>query len=189
MRTWLVAAIWIAWFLVVGGVGYARSRSTDRVDRRATAASVWADVVTVLSLSGGVVAAIAVPSAALPWDPLVIVDLGSALVLCGLAIRQWAAKTLGDFFTRSVVVHDGQRIVTAGPYRFIRHPAYAGILVSVAGLGLTLGNWLSVALVVSGSVLANVSRIRAEEAALTANLGEQYRAFARTRKRLMPGVW
>ena len=102
---------------------------------------------------------------------------------------QWAATTLGDFFTRSVVILDGQRIVTTGPYGFVRHPAYAEILVSVAGLALTLGNWLSVALVVTGFVLGNVPRIRAEEAALAANLGEQYREFSRTRKRLIPGVW
>jgi protein-S-isoprenylcysteine O-methyltransferase Ste14 len=189
VRTWIVAAIWVVWFLCVSGVGYARPRSTDSVDRRATAVSVWADVITILSLAGGVVAAIAVPSATLPWDPLVAVGLGSALVLCGLAIRQWAATTLGDFFTRSVVIRDGQQIVTTGPYRFVGHPAYAGMLVSIVGLGLTLSNWLSVALAAAGFVLANVPRIRAEEAALAANLGEQYCEFALTRKRLIPGVW
>ncbi len=59
----------------------------------------------------------------------------------------------------------------------------------MVGLALTLGSWLSVALVVSGYFLANVPRIRAEEAALEASLGEQYRAFAAARKRLIPGVW
>ena len=151
--------------------------------------SVRADVITVLSLIGGVAAAIAVPSAVLPWDALVSVVLGSALVVFGLTVRQWAATVLGDYFTRSVVIRDRQRIVTAGPYRFVRHPAYAGILVSMVGLALTLGSWLSVALVVTGYFLANVPRIRAEEAALEANLDQQYREYALSRKRLIPGVW
>jgi protein-S-isoprenylcysteine O-methyltransferase Ste14 len=189
VSTWLVAAIWVVWFLVVSGAGYARSCSTDRVDRRATLVSIRADVITLISLFGGVAAAIAAPSGVLPWDPMVPVVLGSVLIVCGLVVRLWAATTLGDFFTRSVAVRDGHRIVTSGPYRCVRHPAYAGILVSMVGLALTLGNWLSVVLVVSGYFLAHVPRIRAEEAALEANFGEQYREFGRTRKRLIPGVW
>jgi protein-S-isoprenylcysteine O-methyltransferase Ste14 len=63
------------------------------------------------------------------------------------------------------------------------------MFVSVVGLGLTLGNWLSVALAAAGFVLANVPRIEAVEAALAANLAEQYLKFAPTRKCLVPFVW
>src|SRR4051812_745878 len=111
-------------------------------------------------MAGDIAAAIAIPFTVLPWNPWVDVVLGLGLVICGLGVRQWAATTLEDFFTRSVVIREGQRVVTTGPYRCVRHPAYAGILISPVGLALTLGNWLSVALVVTGYVLANVPRIR-----------------------------
>lgn len=96
---------------------------------------------------------------------------------------------LGLFFTRSILIRVGHRVVTSGPYRFVRHPAYAAVLVSLAGLALTLGNWLSVAAMLIGFFLAHVPRIMWEEAALEASLGDEYRAFARTRKRLIPGIW
>ncbi|MGE3273386.1 MAG: isoprenylcysteine carboxylmethyltransferase family protein [Chloroflexota bacterium] len=189
MSTWLVAVVWVVWFLVVSGTGYARSRSSDRVDRQATTASVRADVIMLLALAGGVAAAVMLPAAALPWDRWVTDVAGMLLVAAGLAVRQWAAVTLGDFFTRSVAIRDRQRVVTAGPYRYVRHPAYAGMLLSVVGLALTLGSWLSILIIVVGCLLANVSRIRAEESVLTASLGDEYQAYAHTRKRLIPGVW
>jgi protein-S-isoprenylcysteine O-methyltransferase Ste14 len=189
VRPWLVAAIWLAWFVVAGGAGYARARSDDRIDERGTRISVRADMVTVVSMVGAVVVALWVPAAALPGDPWLALVPGVALVVLGLALRQWAAGTLGHYFTRSITIRAGHRVITSGPYRFVRHPGYAGILVSVVGLALTLGNWLSVALMVIGFLLAHIPRINAEEAALEANLGEQYRQFQRTRKRLIPGVW
>jgi protein-S-isoprenylcysteine O-methyltransferase len=189
VRPWLVAAIWLGWFVVAGGAGYARAQPGDRIDDRATRVSVWADLATVVSMLGAVAATIAVPSAALPADPWLTVALGSALVLVGVALRLWAARTLGRYFTRSVLVREGHRVITSGPYRFVRHPGYAGVLVVQVGLALTLGNWLSVGLMVIGVFLAHVPRITAEEAVLEANLGEPYRDYERTRKRLIPGVW
>jgi protein-S-isoprenylcysteine O-methyltransferase Ste14 len=189
VRPWLVAAVWVGWFVLATRLGYARYESTDKVDRRATTISVLADLITVVSLLGALAAAVLIPSAALPVDPWLALALGSALVVLGIGLRQWAAKALGVFFTRSIVIRAEHRVVRNGPYRFVRHPAYAGDLVSVLGLALTLGNWLSIMIAVSGFFLAHVPRIRAEEAALDANFGEDYRAFAGTRKRLIPGVW
>jgi protein-S-isoprenylcysteine O-methyltransferase Ste14 len=189
VRPGLVAAIWIVWFLVATGAGYARPQPGDRTDEQATRVSVWADMTTLVAMLGAVATAIAVPSAALPGDPWLTLGLGAVLVLLGLGLRVWAAVTLSRYFTRSVTVRVGHRLVTAGPYRAVRHPGYAGVLVSLLGLALTLGNGLSVLLIVAGSLVAHVRRIQAEEAALEAHLGETYRAFARTRKRLVPGVW
>jgi len=189
VRPWLVTAIWLAWFIVSGGAGYARPQPGDRIADRATRVSVWADVTMVVSMVGAVAAAITVPSAALPADPWLTVTLGSTLVLAGVALRQWAARTLGRYFTRSVLIREGHRVITSGPYRFVRHPGYAGVLVAQVGLALTLGSWLSVGLMVIGFFLAHIPRITAEEAVLETNLVEQYRDYERTRKRLIPGVW
>jgi len=61
--------------------------------------------------------------------------------------------------------------------------------VSLVGLALTLGNWLSVVLVVIGFFAAHLPRIRVEERVLEENLGDEYREYERTRRRLIPGVW
>ncbi len=82
-----------------------------------------------------------------------------------------------------------QPVVDRGPYRLIRHPAYAGGELALAGVGLASGNWLSPALYVLPWVVAHVYRIRVEERALEATLGEPYRAYCRRTWRLVPLVW
>jgi len=53
------------------------------------------------------------------WAPLVI---GLMLIWVGIGLRLWAVRTLGHYFTRVVMVKAGQRVVSGGPYRVIRHP-------------------------------------------------------------------
>lgn len=187
LRLCLVGAIWLAWFVLAGGVGDARTRPEDRVDDRGT--RVWADLATVVSMGTAIAVAVAVPVASIPYDPWLTVALGSTLVVLGIALRQWAATTLGIFFTQSVTIRPGHRAVSSGPYRFVRHPGYSAMLISMAGLGLTLGSALSAVLMVIGFFAGHVPRIRVEESVLEQNLGEEYRQFKLTRKRLIPGIW
>src|SRR5262245_18564613 len=69
-------------------------------------------------------------------------SLGLAAMLAGIGLRGWGIVTLGRFFRREVVVVEGQHVVRRGPYRWIRHPAYAGNLLLACGLGLALGSWV-----------------------------------------------
>ena len=120
------------------------------------------------------------------WVPF---GLGISMMWVGLALRQWSVRTLGRSFTVVVRVTEGQAVVDRGPYRWVRHPSYAGLLLTLLGLGLTLGSWLSVlALAVLPSAGLAV-RIRVEERALLAGLGEPYREYAERRRRLVPGIW
>jgi len=124
MRPWLVGIVWLAWFVLAGAAGHARSRPGDRVDDRGT--RVWADVMMAASLAGAIAVALAVPGATISGDPWLTAVLGAAFVLLGIAVRQWAARTLGRFFTQSVMIREGHRVITSGPYRFVRHPGYTG---------------------------------------------------------------
>jgi protein-S-isoprenylcysteine O-methyltransferase Ste14 len=114
---------------------------------------------------------------------------GLLLMAAGLAVRLWAILTLGRFFTVDVRVHPGQTVVDRGPYRWVRHPAYTGLLVFLVGLGLALTNWASLLVLVLLPTAGLVVRIRSEERALLVALGEDYRRFAESRPRLVPGVW
>jgi protein-S-isoprenylcysteine O-methyltransferase Ste14 len=119
----------------------------------------------------------------------VIFALGIACIVAGAGFRLWAVLTLGRFFTLDVRVASDQRVVTGGPYRWLRHPSYTGLLISLLGFGLTLGNWLSVLCILVLPLIGLVRRILVEEDALFAGLGQPYREFAANRKRLVPGVW
>jgi protein-S-isoprenylcysteine O-methyltransferase Ste14 len=115
--------------------------------------------------------------------------LGLALVVAGVAIRSWAVWTLGRFFRREVTVEAGQPVVSSGPYRFVRHPAYAGNILMYAGFGLAIGSWVSAAVLLAFAVIAHIPRIRVEEAELERKLGDDYREYEQERARLVPGVW
>jgi protein-S-isoprenylcysteine O-methyltransferase Ste14 len=107
----------------------------------------------------------------------------------GLAVRVWAVATLGQAFRTSVEVDTGQAVVTAGPYRWIRHPSYTGLPVFFAGFGLGGANWLSLAICAVAPTTALMWRIRVEEDELTRVLGDRYDAYRMRTKRLIPGLW
>jgi protein-S-isoprenylcysteine O-methyltransferase Ste14 len=114
---------------------------------------------------------------------------GLALMVAGLVLRGWAIKTLGDYFTFTVMVSQDQPVIKAGPYRVLRHPGYTGILLACAGLGLASANWVGFAGALLVPLAFLLCRIHLEERALSATLGERYRSYAAGHKRLVPLVW
>jgi protein-S-isoprenylcysteine O-methyltransferase Ste14 len=83
-----------------------------------------------------------------------------------------------------------QQVVDSGPYRLVRHPSYTGGLLEYTGIGLVLGNWISLGTVAAGTIAGYVYRIRIEERTLTEELGEPYQRFLdRTPYRLILYVW
>jgi protein-S-isoprenylcysteine O-methyltransferase Ste14 len=117
------------------------------------------------------------------------VAAGLVLIALGIGLRAWSIATLGRFFQYHIQVQAGHRVVTAGPYRYVRHPSYSGIALVLAGLALATGDVLSLAAVAILGGAGLTVRIRAEERQLTEALGAQYERFAAQRRRLMPGVW
>lgn len=114
---------------------------------------------------------------------------GAAVALIGIALRGWSVRTLGQYFTYIVRVSSDQQVVEAGPYRLIRHPSYAGGLLTGIGIGLSMRYGLG-PLLIGGAMLASyLIRIRVEERALAEGIGEPYRAYMTRTKRLVPFVW
>jgi protein-S-isoprenylcysteine O-methyltransferase Ste14 len=121
--------------------------------------------------------------------PVAVQAIGVVVMWLGLATRFWAVAALGGAFRTTVEVDPDQAVVTTGPYKWIRHPSYAGLLLIVAGLGLALGNWLSVAACLLLPLPAFVWRIHVEEAELSLVLGDPYEAYRTGTARLVPGLW
>jgi protein-S-isoprenylcysteine O-methyltransferase Ste14 len=123
------------------------------------------------------------------WNNASIGWLGLVLMLSGLVVRSWAAKTLGVFYTRTLQIIDGQRIVNQAPYRVIRHPGYAGTLLIEIGAGLAITNWfVLLALVVIG-IPSRAYRIGVEEKMLEASFGEEYKLYSDKTWKLVPFLY
>jgi protein-S-isoprenylcysteine O-methyltransferase Ste14 len=142
-----------------------------------------------VGFAGAAILAADVPAAELSGARWPLFVAGLALMLAGIVLRQWSIAMLGRSFTVVVRVREGQQVIDTGPYRWVRHPSYTGMLVTFAGYGLALGNWISILCAVVVPLIGIVVRIRVEEQALLEGLGEPYRRFAERRKRLVPGVW
>lgn len=115
--------------------------------------------------------------------------IGVALIAAGLALRGRAMQVLGRDYTRTLRVADEQQVVTAGPYRLIRHPGYAGSLLVWIGYALGTGSWIALLLVAVLLFAAYTWRITAEEAALTETLCLPYRDYQARTRRLVPFVY
>jgi len=115
--------------------------------------------------------------------------VGIALMLTGILIRWAAIYTLGQYFTRTVTILEGHRIVRGGLYKHLRHPSYTGYLLGNLGLGLALSNWLSMVIIFAPILTASLYRIRVEEQALLESFGDEYLEYAQGTKRLIPKVY
>ena len=118
-----------------------------------------------------------------------IFGFGIIVMWTGVGIRQWSHVALGRFHQGVVTVHDDHEIVEVGPYRWIRHPMYAGSILAFIGIGFALGTWPGLVLCVGGTLPGILRRITVEERALCGSLGDRYIVFTRDRARLVPGIW
>jgi protein-S-isoprenylcysteine O-methyltransferase len=167
------------------------SRDRRRVaGRSADRGSLWAIVVViVLAIFVAFGARARLPGARIAAGEPYLFWTGIALAWAGLALRLWAVTTLGRFFRTTVVVQDGHELVTRGPYARLRHPAYTGSIATLVGLGLAFGNWISLAAMAVGALLAYAWRIPAEEAALAGRFGEAWAAHKARTWAVVPWVW
>ena len=118
-----------------------------------------------------------------------VVYLAVLFLVGGVALRIWAIRRLGRFFTVDVGIQQGHQVIQDGPYRFVRHPSYSGSVLALVGLGFLTFNWLGLILIVACTLLAYALRIPVEEKALFAELGRQYADYAARTKRLIPWVY
>lgn len=121
--------------------------------------------------------------------PLVLQAVGLAMYLLSTAFIMWVFRE--NSFAAPVVKVQAARhhhVVSSGPYAFVRHPMYSGIMLFFFGVPLLLGSWWGGAIAPVFAVLFAV-RARIEERALIEGLPDYADYAARVRYRLVPGVW
>ncbi len=121
------------------------------------------------------------------WNILTTIAL--LLMIAGLFIRSWAFFTLGNYFIWHIVVQKDQKVISSGPYVYIRHPGYFGALVTYVSTALFLHAWFSLALSAVILPAAFIRRIDHEEAELKNSLGAAYESYSGSVKRFIPGIW
>lgn len=120
----------------------------------------------------------------IPFAAVVVADL---VVVAGFVVVFFVFRE--NSFTSAVVeVAPGQRAVTTGPYRVVRHPMYAGALLILAATPVALGSWWSAVFLVP-LVAALALRTRHEERYLAEHLPGYREYLQATRWRLVPRVW
>jgi len=112
---------------------------------------------------------------------------GFAIVVLGLAFTVWARIVLGRNWSGIVTVKQDHELVTTGPYRWVRHPIYTGLLFAFAGSAIARGEWRGVLAVVI--VLAGFWRkLKLEERWMIETFGDAYLRYREKVRALIPFV-
>ena len=119
--------------------------------------------------------------------PQMVHFFGIFTFIAGVCFRRWAVRSLGEYYSHIVRTFDEHKIVTSGPYRLTRHPAYTGMIVANIGVVLYFFNWFTLSIFLLFLLPAIVFRIIVEEKTLFEIEG--YADFAQRRKRLFPLIW
>ena len=122
-----------------------------------------------------------VPSAA--W----ITWLGVALTSAGIAFAIWARACLAGNWSGSVTLKQGHELVVLGPYRWVRHPIYSGLLTALVGTALARGEWRG-AIAVAIAAIALWRKLKLEEALMVRQFGDAYVRYTRRARTLIPFV-
>lgn len=122
-----------------------------------------------------------------PRYSFAITAAGALMTVAGTILRAWGIWTLGKYFSVHIEIKDNHELIESGPYRFIRHPAYAGNLLQAAGIPLILNAYysLSVSIVL---IFLFLYRLKLEEKTLLREV-KGYRDYVKRTYRLIPKLW
>jgi protein-S-isoprenylcysteine O-methyltransferase Ste14 len=186
----LVQLTMTAWLVLEAGL-LIRDRMRGKGRAARDQGTLWLNIVIITAAVVGAGLLTGAVKVVGPWEfgSTGLSAAGLLVMWAGLAVRIWAIVVLGNSFRMTVEVDTSQRVVDSGPYRWVRHPSYTGIVLLMAGLGLVYGNVpaLAILLVLPAGVL--IHRIFVEEAVLTEVIGRAYADYAARTKRLVPGLW
>ena len=114
--------------------------------------------------------------------------LGIIIMILGIIVRQWSIAVLGRFFSPTIGIQEGQKVVDRGPYRLVRHPSYTGILLILLGVGLAFQSLAAILVILLIFSVAYGHRMNEEEMVLATEFGEEYVDYTKRTKRLIPYI-
>lgn len=117
-----------------------------------------------------------------------LVYIGLFVMIAGFILRQRSIQILGKFFTPVISIQEGHKLIIKGPYKYVRHPSYSGLLVELLGASLAISNWISFILVFCLMLPPLIYRMKAEEKELIKQFGQDYISYKRKTKILIPWI-
>lgn len=111
--------------------------------------------------------------------------LGVAITAAGIGLCVWARVHLGKYWSDKVVLKVEHRLIRSGPYRYLRHPIYSGVLLGIIGTAVAIGEWRGIVALVLMSTNYFVKAQR-EERVLAGQFGEEYRDYQKQAGFLAP---
>jgi protein-S-isoprenylcysteine O-methyltransferase Ste14 len=115
--------------------------------------------------------------------------IGTVIMWQGLLLRLWSIYSLGGLFSTAIGVNSEQRIITSGPYKYIRHPSYMGSLIIFLGFTIAMGNIIGIFTTLILMSLGYYLRMDMEEKHLLYLAGEQYKEYMSRTKKLIPLIY
>lgn len=122
-------------------------------------------------------------------NQLIVPQLGLFLIIAGMIFRFISIWSLGRFFTVDVTIRLNHKLKKDGLYSLIRHPSYAGSVLSFIGFGLSLNNWISLIIIIISIICAMLNRIKIEEKVLIDHFGSKYTEYMKNTYRLIPWIY
>jgi protein-S-isoprenylcysteine O-methyltransferase Ste14 len=184
---WIFQCVWLAWvaYWVIS------ARGVKPAQRHESPASRAGHIVPLT---------VAVALLAAPWPPGVWLTAqfvppsaglglaGAAITVPGLALTVWARRFLGTNWSGTVTVKQDHQLITTGPYRYVRHPIYSGLLLAFAGSALASGQWRGpLALVIAAYALWRKWRL--EERWMRETFGSAYSDYAAHTPAVVPRIF
>jgi protein-S-isoprenylcysteine O-methyltransferase Ste14 len=114
---------------------------------------------------------------------------GIACLVVSLWLFHRSHADLGLNWSPTLEMRESHQLVTRGVYRAIRHPMYTSLLLYGIGQALVVPNWFAGPLYLAAMATLVALRLGVEERMMLDAFGEQYAAYMRSTKRLIPGIW
>jgi protein-S-isoprenylcysteine O-methyltransferase len=178
---WLIYALWLILivYLTVSAIGVKEDTETHLGQS--------------LGLTFAIIAAFWLPRLPVfafvrfaPVNPA-LSSIGVMLCVGGMLILVWARQHLGRNWSQAVANKVGHELVTSGPYRYVRHPMYAGGLIACTGSAIACGGVFVFLLIILGAVF--LWRVGAEDALMARQFPSQYSDYRRRTPALLPFLW
>jgi protein-S-isoprenylcysteine O-methyltransferase len=110
-------------------------------------------------------------------------------MIAGTAFRIYAIHCLGKFFSTTVQIKKDHKVITKGPYRYLRHPSYTGAYMAMAGCAFFLGSVMGMIILTMGMLFVYRLRIEAEEKTLLQNFKDEYAIYCMHTYKMFPLFW
>jgi protein-S-isoprenylcysteine O-methyltransferase Ste14 len=178
---WAVIGCWLA--LTLGTVLRKRPPQAREVKRGRR----WASGLVLQSLSIALIWALRRPGFPGGGRGPVVETLAVLLAAASVAVMVWSQRALGRQFAYEARLVENHRLITSGPYRFVRNPIYTAFYGLGLGTALVYSHWLAIPLFTALYAAGTALRVRSEERLLREAFGAEFDEYARRVPALIPG--